>query len=100
MIDPPEAVKLGMTVTVSLNTSNQPAGFEVPASAVARQGDQAIVWRVDQSGSLTPLPITIEQYSQSGVRVSSGLSGGEQIVSAGVQKLDAATKVRLWEIQK
>ena len=42
----------------------------------------------------------IQQYSTDTVRVSTGLTGGETIVSAGVHKLDASQRVRPWENSK
>lgn len=98
LIAPQPAIKLGMTATIEWSDQENHSQVAVPASAIFEQAGQPAVWRVDkESGSLTAVPVGISHYAADLVYISSGLDGGEQIVSAGVHKLDAGMHVRLWE---
>ncbi len=101
LLDPPRDVKLGMTATVLWSNAQESTKFSIPATAVYRQGGQPAVWLIDpESGSISLTPIQISVFGENDVVVTSGLTRGQSIVSAGVQKLDASIKVRTWEVQK
>lgn len=100
LLDAPNEVKLGMTVTVALDQSASANSFDLPASSIIRHNDQPAVWRVSEDGSLTAVPVQVAQYSTNSVRISGGLQVGDRVVSAGAHKLDAHVRVRTWEIQK
>lgn len=98
LVNPTPDIRLGMTTTVQWSEGQNGDKVAIPASAIFEQDGQPAVWRVDtKHGSLTPVPIAISHYDDELVYVSSGLIGGERIVSAGVHKLDAGMRVRVWE---
>lgn len=100
LIDPPADIKLGMTVTVSLDQSGSIGALDVPAGAIIRTNGQPAVWRIETDGSLIATPVQIAHFGTDSVRIASGLKVGDRIVSAGAHKLDANVRVRTWEIQK
>lgn len=98
LVNPSADVRLGMTATVEWSDAKDGSQLAIPASAIFEQDGRPAVWQVNrEDGSLKAVPVTVSQYGDEVVYVSSGLSGGEQIVSAGVHKLDAGMRVRVWE---
>ncbi|MBY0459540.1 MAG: hypothetical protein K2V38_19645, partial [Gemmataceae bacterium] len=92
--DDVQGVELGMTAIVHLAGSTEPA-FVVPASALVKQGSQAAVWIVEQGTGLLALrPVAVTRYDQDEVVIASGLKGGEKVVRAGVNRLQAGLPVR------
>ena len=95
IIDPPEAMRLGSTVTGSIRLS-APAGVEVPASVLTEANGRPAVWVVDpQSLTVSLRTVDIVRYDPATVIVSQGLETGEIVVTAGVQTLRPGQKVRL-----
>lgn len=91
-------VELGMTATVHLTPGQSDPVFLLPTSALIRQGSSGAVWVVEKStGRLTLTSVTVSGYGQDEVVVTSGLRGGELVVRAGVNKLDAGLAVRVVE---
>lgn len=81
----PEAVKLGMTAKVILNTGNS-TDFVIPTSAIYQTGDKPHVWVVVNK-HVHLVPIEIKNYQDNDVIVKTGLKKGDVIVSGGVNKL-------------
>ena len=82
----------GMTANVVLDLSrviSTDTAKWVPTSAVvADSGLDARVWVLDgESMTVSPRPVTIGRMSGSNIEVSSGLDGGEEIVSVGAAYL-------------
>jgi len=95
IIDPPEAMRLGSTVTGSIRLS-APPGVEVPASVLTEANGRPAVWVVDpQSLTVSLRTVDIVRYDPATVIVSQGLETGEIVVTAGVQTLRPGQKVRL-----
>ena len=95
IIDPPEAMQLGSTVTGSIKLA-APPGVELPASALTEANGQAAVWVVDpQSHAVSLRNVDVSRYDPASVVVSKGLENGEVVVTAGVQVLHPGQKVRL-----
>jgi RND family efflux transporter MFP subunit len=93
--DPPEAMRLGATVTGTLQTAEAPV-IEIPASALTRSNQQPAVWVVDRAALTVSLrPIEIQRHGEYLVAVSGGLDPGDIVVTAGVQALHEGQKVRL-----
>lgn len=94
---PDEFVSLGMTASVTLIGENLRQIY-VPVSALYHQQDQVAVWVVDPKiMEVSLLPIGVSTFERDLVVVSSGLNGGEYIVTKGVHKLHADQKVRFLE---
>jgi RND family efflux transporter MFP subunit len=95
IIDPPEAMRLGSTVSGSIKLS-APPGAEVPASALTEANGRPAVWVVDpQSQTVSLRNVDVLRYDPATVIVSHGLETGEIVVTAGVQTLRPGQKVRL-----
>jgi RND family efflux transporter MFP subunit len=95
IIDPPEAMRLGSTVTGSIRLS-APPGVEVPASVLTQADGRPAVWVVDpQSQTVSLRNVDVLRYDPATVIVSQGLETGEIVVTAGVQTLRPGQKVRL-----
>ena len=95
IIDPPEAMRLGSTVTGRIKLS-APPGVEVPASALTEANGRPAVWVVDpQSQTVSLRNVDVLRYDPATVVISQGLETGEIVVTAGVQTLRPGQKVRL-----
>jgi RND family efflux transporter MFP subunit len=87
IVDPGPGVALGMTANVLL-TGRNGAGIALPLTAIYRQGNEPAVWVVDPKTNAVRLqPVVVAQYREDGAVITGGLSGGERIVAAGVNKL-------------
>ncbi len=85
LIDPPPAVRLGMTARVAVAASGNPE-LQVPLSAVIDQGQGPLV-RVVVNGQVASRPVKTSHFAEDGVRISSGLQPGELVVVAGATRL-------------
>jgi RND family efflux transporter MFP subunit len=95
IIDPPEGMQLGSTVTGSIKLT-APPGVELPASALTEANGQPAVWVVDpQSHTVSLRNVDVSRYDPASVVISKGLENGEVVVTAGVQVLRPGKRVRL-----
>jgi RND family efflux transporter MFP subunit len=93
--DPPEAMRLGATVTGSIQLS-APPGVQVPASVLTESDGHPAVWVVDpQSQTVSLRSVEIQRHDPTTVVISQGLEVGEVVVTAGAQTLRPGQKVRL-----
>jgi len=96
ILDPDDAVGLGMTANVYLKGSDAGVIARLPATAVFQKGDAPAVWVVDPKSSQVVLrPIKVARFGDDGVTVTEGLAPGDVVVRAGVHKLFAGEKVRV-----
>ena len=95
IIDPPEGMELGSTVTGSLKLAAPPR-VEIPASALTEANGNPAVWVVDpQSQTVSLRSVDVSRYDPATVVISQGLETGEVVVTAGAQVLRSGQKVRL-----
>jgi RND family efflux transporter MFP subunit len=95
LIDPPATMRLGSTVTGSVQLESTPA-IVIPASALTEFNGKPAVWLVDSSSLTVSLRnIDVSRFDPGTVVVSHGLETGEIVVTAGVQALHPSQKVRL-----
>lgn len=95
IIDPPETMRLGSTVTGSMKLP-APPGVEIPASALTEANGRPAVWVVDpRSRTVSLRNVDVLRYDPATVVISQGLETGEIVVTAGVQTLHPSQKVRL-----
>jgi len=95
LTDPPEAMRLGATVTGQLHLESTPA-IEIPASALTRSDRQPAVWVVDPVNKTVSLRnVDVLSFDPATVAISQGLDTGEIVVTAGVQALHPGQTVRL-----
>ena len=90
-----EAVKLGMTATVTLARADAERVMRVPLAALIDQGQGPAVWTVADGGRLVLNPVGIAGYEAQDALVGSGLAEGARVVRLGAQKLDAGQRVRI-----
>lgn len=89
-------ILLGMTATIEASEENGAPTYAIPLSALDKRGEQPIVWVVDRQALVVrPRTVTIENFSDDGIRVSEGLEPGELVVSAGTQFMKDEMKVKL-----
>jgi RND family efflux transporter MFP subunit len=85
--NPPPAMMLGASVSVTLPDSTPP-GIEIPASALTRIAGRPAVFVIDGSGSrLKRKSVVISRFSAADVYIQSGLIPGDRVVTAGVSLL-------------
>jgi len=94
---PPAAMRLGATVTGQARMTEQP-GIELPATALTVEDGKPAVWVFDpKTQDVSLRAITIAHGDSDKIIVSSGVSAGERVVTAGVHALRPGQKVRLLE---
>ncbi|GJD51817.1 Efflux pump periplasmic linker BepF [Methylobacterium crusticola] len=95
LVDPPEAFRLGTTVTVALAQSTPPR-ITLPAAALLEADGRTSVWVVAPDGkSVTRRDVAVVAREGDAVTVGSGLADGERVAVAGVHSLAEGQAVRL-----
>ncbi len=95
LANPPEAMRLGSTVTGTIQLGG-PTGIEIPTSALTATGGAPAVWTLDPQASTVALRnVDVVRFELDRVLVSQGLEPGELVVTAGVQTLRPGQQVRL-----
>jgi RND family efflux transporter MFP subunit len=93
---PPQAMRLGMTATVSIRIDGQGAAMLVPLTALTEVDGAPVVFVVDAEGkTVRRTPVTVAGTADEGVRVAGGIKAGDTVVSAGVQFLRDGMRVKL-----
>jgi RND family efflux transporter MFP subunit len=95
LTDPPEAMRFGATVQGRIVQEDKKI-VQLPSSALFQSDNSPAVWVFDSASSTVLLrPVKILRYEVDHILVTEGLSNGERVVTAGVQKLFPGMKVRL-----
>ncbi|MEF2070831.1 efflux RND transporter periplasmic adaptor subunit [Consotaella aegiceratis] len=90
---PPAAFRLGSLIRATPVSGTFPT-IEVPATAVVEADGAASIWVVDpQEGVVHRRDVRLGQRHDGQVEVTSGLTAGERVVTAGVHSLDEAQRV-------
>jgi RND family efflux transporter MFP subunit len=92
--DAPPQMRLGANVVGTVTVAQAPA-ITLPGTALFDKGGKPAVWLVGADHTVQLKPITVARYQDNSVVVGSGLTPGEIVVTAGVQKLVPGEKVRL-----
>lgn len=92
------AVKLGQTAAVTVDLPPVPGVIKLPLSALMQQQGKTAVWLLDP-GSMTVKvhPVALGGAEGNEVIVASGLSPGQEVVTAGVHVLTPGQKVKRWQ---
>lgn len=93
LVDPPEAVTVGMTAEVVMEEPAGQASFTVPLSAMAPQSEEPAVWVVKE-GKAALVPVKTGAYGADTVEITAGLSKGDRVITAGTQRLSSGDEVR------
>ena len=87
-----------MTRTVGLIAAGPANAALLPLTSLYRQDDQPAVWIYDPAThQVTLRSVTIGQYREDGVIVTSGLASGDWVVTAGVHRLRPGQTLRPYE---
>jgi multidrug efflux pump subunit AcrA (membrane-fusion protein) len=96
LIDPPRDLALGLTATVVIDQAETDA-ILIPMGSIAQSDTDPIVWRIAKDGSVEPVVVEILKYGPQRAWIRGPLTPGDQIVSAGVQRIDTQCRVRVWQ---
>ncbi|UVK39008.1 efflux RND transporter periplasmic adaptor subunit [Mesorhizobium sp. AR10] len=95
LTDPPQAFRLGSTVTATRVAKVAPT-IELPLSALLQKNGGDKVWIVDeQTSSVSTRDITIASKGAASFTITEGLEAGMRVVTAGVHSLVEGQKVRI-----
>jgi membrane fusion protein, multidrug efflux system len=95
LIDPPDVMRLGATVTGGV-VLNSPPLIEVPGAALTKMDGKPAVWVVDPADKTVALRnVEVMRYDPNSVIIGGGLNDGEIVVTAGVQVLRPGQRVKL-----
>jgi RND family efflux transporter MFP subunit len=92
---PPETMRLGSTVTGTVELGGG-GGMAVPAAALTSSQGEPAVWVMDPgNGTVALRPVDVARFELDRVLIAHGLADGELVVTAGVQTLRPGQQVRL-----
>ena len=95
LASPPDAMRLGSTVTGSVHLGGS-SGIAIPAAALTASQGQPAVWVLNPADNRVALRnVDVARYELDRVLVAQGLDVGELVVTAGVQTLRPGQEVRL-----
>lgn len=87
-------LRLGMTASVHAADIEGSTAIRLPLTAIYNKDGQALVWVVDEKTSkVATRAVKLGAAHNDSVLVAQGLSGGEQVVTAGVNMLHQGQKV-------
>lgn len=91
-------LQLGQTATVMIDTPRSEGVVLLPLSALLKQQDKTSVWVVDKSTmTVRPAPVVVAGAQGNDVLISSGLSAGQEVVTAGAHVLAPGQKVKFFQ---
>ncbi len=96
--NPPAAMRLGMTSTVTIVRRSDASVIALPLAALYQQGNKPAVWVFTgepEQGTVELRPVQVAAYVEHAVLIAGGLKSGEKVVTAGVHKLIPGQTVRL-----
>jgi len=95
---PPPSMRLGMTASVALKVARDASPMVLPVAALTERAGGPAVFVVDQANMVVRQTlVALAGTSDDGVRIASGLSVGDMVVTAGVQFLRDGMRIRLPE---
>ncbi|MFN4342357.1 MAG: efflux RND transporter periplasmic adaptor subunit [Azonexus sp.] len=86
LLDPPPAVRLGMTARAQVGGATAGGTLLVPLSAVLDTGQGPFV-RVVRDGKVASHPVTVARFREDGAELSGGLTAGEPVIISGGLRL-------------
>jgi len=94
LIDPQAEMFIGAVVVGEVSTEGREV-VTVPSSALLQTSSTPQVWVVSADGTVKKVPVKVDRYDTDTVTISSGLSKGERVVTAGVNSLTEGQKVSI-----
>lgn len=95
VLEPGEAIELGMSARVTASANSGAARIEVPLAALHAKGDRPQVFVVMDGGSVQPRTVQTGGIAGERVVILSGLKPGDTIVAAGASLLRPGQRVRV-----
>ena len=96
-----ELLRLGMTASVSAPDVDGTSAIRLPLTAIVDAQGRRHVWVVDpKTTRVAPREVVLGSAQDDSVLVTSGLAGGETVVTAGVHMLQAGQQVKLPALPK
>jgi RND family efflux transporter MFP subunit len=96
VLNPPAAMRLGMTATATLSMGTDEPHVVVPVTALTQIGGRDAVFIADRTTeTVAPRFVETAGVSPDGIKLRGGLKTGEVVVTGGVQFLNDGMKVRL-----
>ncbi|WP_347903191.1 efflux RND transporter periplasmic adaptor subunit [Pseudomonas purpurea] len=92
--DLPQGMQLGSVVSATAKVPGKSA-VELPWSALTKDLSAPAVWVVGDDGTAQLRGVTVARYLTGNVIISDGLSGGENVVTAGGQLLHPGSRVEI-----
>jgi membrane fusion protein, multidrug efflux system len=99
IVDPDDAIELGMTARVRLAIPLLASAHRLPLTALYQKGGRSFVWVVSQGTRVQLRPVQVADISEDAVVIAAGLKDGEAVVTAGVNLLFEGQKVRLADLR-
>jgi len=96
--DAPKEMRLGMTASVNLKGAASKA-VKLPLSSIYQIDKQPQVWIVGSDNTVQLRAVQVGTFAENDILVLSGLTEGERVVTAGVNRLVAGQTVRLLEAE-
>ncbi|KQV45737.1 hypothetical protein ASC95_27355 [Pelomonas sp. Root1217] len=91
--NPQGRLRAGMFATMQLGSSGEEA-LVVPAEAVIRTGQRAIVYVLEQPGRFTPVQVRLGRELGDKLEVLQGLQPGQQVVASGQFLIDSEASMQ------
>ncbi|OLP42385.1 efflux RND transporter periplasmic adaptor subunit [Rhizobium oryziradicis] len=87
-------ILLGMTATIEAQGDEPQSGFDLPLSAIAKVDGKTVVWVVNPTSSTVEMrPVSVGEFSATGLHVFSGVRAGDKVVAAGTQFMTEGMKI-------
>lgn len=93
--NPDLKLKPGMFVRASVTGVERPGAMLVPQRSVVQSPAGAFVYVVDAGGKVSARPVVLGDWAGDDWVIRSGVSGGERVVTEGVQKVRPGMTVRV-----
>lgn len=98
LLDDEPRIQLGMTTTVIINQKKEGKVARLPLTSIFQKNSQPAVWIFSPASNQVKLQsVEIQEYQFDSVLIASGLTQGQVVVIAGVNKLYEGQQVRLME---
>ena len=93
LANPGGRLRPGMSAHVDVILSTRESALTVPAQAVVGEGNEFLVYKVQEDGTVARTTVTLGTRLADAVEIVSGLAEGDIVVTAGQQKLYPGAKV-------
>lgn len=98
VINPDVYMRLGMTATVEIDEYHPQPVVTLPLTAIYYEKQAPLVWVINiKDMTVQPVKVTLGEYQDNSIIITSGLKAGQWVVTAGVNKLRPGQKIKLLE---